>query len=345
METLILSKQDVSKLLNMKDAISSVEQAYIEFSSNKVIQPPIVSIDNTEHNGELDIKTCYSKSEKIISIKSACGYWDNPNEHNLPTLLATIQLLDGTTGYPLCIMDGSLITGYRTGGAGGLSARLLARRDSKKVAMIGAGNQARMQLKALCEVVDIQSVKVWDANSELIDTYKEEISTSLKLLVEPCKTAKEAVIDADIIVTTTPSKDMIVKDEWVKEGTHIIAIGADMKGKQELDPKIFSRAKIYVNSKTQCIERGETQNPIESGDIKISDIYAELGEVLLGTKEARLNDSEITIFDSTGMGIQDNTLATLIYKKSIVFKHRNIDKIALEGIFLLIIEAILTFRS
>lgn len=317
METLILLKQDVSKLLNMKDAITSVEQAYIEYSSNKVIQPPIVSIDDTEHNGELDIKTCYSKSQKIISIKCASGYWDNPKQHNLPTLLATIQLLDGITGYPLCIMDGSLITGYRTGAAGGLSARLLARKDSKKVAIIGAGNQARMELKAIREVIDIESVKVWDTNTKLLKAYKEEVSKSLNLIVETCETAKDAVVGADIIVTVTPSKNMIVKDEWIKDGTHIIAIGADMKGKQEIDPKIFSRAKIYVDSKAQCIERGETQNPIESEDIKISDIYAELGEVLLGNKEGRINPSEITIFDSTGMGIQDNTLATLIYKKAL----------------------------
>ena len=232
-------------------------------------------------------------------------------------MLATIMLLDGKTGYPLCIMDGSLITGYRTGAAGGLSARLLARKDSKKVAIIGAGNQARLQLKAICEVLNIESVKIWDTNTELLVAYKEEISKSLNLLVEICETAKDAVIDADIIVTTTPSKNMIVKDEWIKEGTHIIAIGADMAGKQELDTKIFRRAKIYVDSISQCVERGETRNSIMSGDIKISDIYAELGEVLLERKQARDNDTQVTIFDATGMGIQDNTLADLIYNKAL----------------------------
>jgi len=146
---------------------------------------------------------------------------------------------------------------------------------------------------------------------------REEISKSLNLLVETCETAKDAVIDADIIVTTTPSKNMIVKDEWIKEGTHIIAIGADMAGKQELDPKIFSRSKIYVDSIYQCVERGETRNAIMSGDIKTTDIYAELGEVLLKSKQGRDNDTQVTIFDATGMGIQDNTLADLIYNKAL----------------------------
>lgn len=317
METLLLSKQDVGMLINMKDAIDSVEQAYTDYCSNMVIQPPIVSIEDEENNGELDIKTCYSKSNQFISIKSASGYWDNPKAYNLPTMLATIMLLDGKTGYPLCIMDGSLITGYRTGAAGGLSARLLARKDSKKVAIIGAGNQARLQLKAICEVLNIESVKVWDTNTELLAAYKEEISKSLNLLIETCETAKDAVIDADIIVTTTPSKNMIVKDEWIKEGAHIIAIGADMAGKQELDTKIFRRAKIYVDSISQCVERGETRNAIMSGDIKTTDIYAELGEVLLKGKQGRDNDTQVTIFDATGMGIQDNTLADLIYNKAL----------------------------
>lgn len=317
METLLLSKQDVDMLINMKDAITSVEQAYTDYCSNMVIQPPIVSIEDEENNGELDIKTCYSKSNQFISIKSASGYWDNPKVYNLPTMLATIMLIDGKTGYPLCIMDGSLITGYRTGAAGGLSAHLLARKNSKKVAIIGAGNQARMQLKAICEVLNIESVKVWDTNTELLAAYKEEISKSLNLLVETCETAKDAVIDADIIVTTTPSKNMIVKDEWIKEGTHIIAIGADMAGKQELDTKIFRRAKIYVDSISQCVERGETRNAIMSGDIKTTDIYAELGEILLKGKQARDNDTQVTIFDATGMGIQDNTLAELIYNKAL----------------------------
>lgn len=317
METLLLSKQDVGMLINMKDAIASVEQAYTDYCSNMVIQPPIVSIEDEENNGELDIKTCYSKSNQFISIKSASGYWDNPRAYNLPTMLATIMLLDGKTGYPLCIMDGSLITGYRTGAAGGLSAYLLARKDSKKVAIIGAGNQARLQLKAICQVLNIESVKAWDTNTELLAVYKEEISKSLNLLVETCETAKDAVIDADIIVATTPSKNVIVKDEWIKEGAHIIAIGADMSGKQELDTKIFRRAKIYVDSISQCVERGETRNAIMSGDIKTSDIYAELGEVLLERKQARNNDTQITIFDATGMGIQDNTLADLIYNKAL----------------------------
>lgn len=317
MKTLILNKKDIFKIINMSDAIDSVEQAYRIFTKDMLEQPPIMSIDIPKHNGELDIKTCYSKIDDTISIKSASGYWNNQKIFNLPTLFATIMLLDGKTGYLLCIMDGSLITGYRTGAAGGLSASLLARKNSKKVAVIGAGNQARMQVKAIKEVLDVELVYVWSPSKDELISYRDDIVKDLGLKVEICETAKDAVIKADIIVTATPGRKAIVKDEWIKEGTHIIAVGADMDGKQELDTKIFRRAKIYVDSIQQCLERGETLNAIKSGDINKDDIYAELGEVILERKTGRTSDEEITIFDTTGMGIQDNTLATLLYNKAL----------------------------
>jgi alanine dehydrogenase len=317
MKTLILTKEEVGSLLNMKDAIHSVEQAYRIYAQNQLEQPPIMSIDVPEHLGELDIKACYSKVDETISIKSASGYWNNVRDHSIPNLLATIILLDGKTGFPLCIMDGSLITGYRTGAAGGLSAKILARGDSKKVALIGAGNQARMQIKAIVEVMTVDVVNVWSPLKEEMQTYKKDVEADLKLTVHICETPKEAVQDADIIVTVTPGKNAIVQDGWVKDGAHIIAVGADMAGKQEIDTKLFKRAKIFVDSLSQCLERGETRNAVISGDILPESIHAELGEVILGTKAGRSSAQELTIFDTTGMGIQDNTLSTMLYKKAV----------------------------
>lgn len=317
MKTLILSRADVSELLNMADTITAVEEAYRTFNSGFAIQPPIMSIDVPENNGELDVKACYSQSNSTITVKTAVGFWDNKANYDLPTLLATIILYDGKNGFPLCIMDGSLITGYRTGAAGAISAKLFARKNSKTVGVIGSGGQARMQAMALKEVLPIETIKVWSPSPEELAAYKADMEKALGIKVIPCETVKEAVQAADIVITTTPSKHALVSSTYIKTGTHIVAIGADMEGKQELDPLIFKNAKIVVDSKAQCLQRGEARNPFISGVIKDTDIYAEIGEILLKKKPGRENEGEITIFDSTGMGIQDNTVARMIYNKAL----------------------------
>lgn len=317
MKTLLLNQREVKQLLNMPDTIIAVEEAYKDFNRKMVIQPPIVSIEVQEHNGEMDLKAGYSKSTDMIAVKTAVGYYDNPKRYNLPSLLATITLYDGKNGYPVCIMDGSMITGYRTGAAGAVSAKVLARKNSEIVGVIGAGNQARMQIIALKQVLPIKTVKVWSPIREEQVKYKQDVELMLGIQVILCDEPKVAVENSDIIVTTTPGKNPIVQDEWVSPGTHIIAIGADMEGKQELDCKTFSRAKIVVDNIQQCVPRGETQNPIREGIITEKEIYAEIGEVLLGTKLGRENNKEITIFDSTGMSIQDNTTACRIFKNAV----------------------------
>lgn len=317
MKTLLLNQKEVKQILNMADTIAAVEEAYKDFNRKLVVQPPILSIEVPDYNGEMDLKAGYSKSTEMIAVKTAVGYWDNPKHYNLPTLLATITLYDGKSGYPVCIMDGSLITGYRTGAAGGVSAKVLARKNSEVVGVIGAGNQARMQVSALKEVLPIKTVKVWSPIGEDMLKYKQDIESMLGIQVILCDEPKEAVKSSDIIVTATSSKNSIVQDEWISPGTHIIAIGADMEGKQELDSKIFSHAKIVVDNIQQCVYCGETQNPIREGIITEKDLHGEIGEILLGTKLGRESNEEITIFDSTGMSIQDNITACMIFKNAI----------------------------
>lgn len=314
MKTLILNKEEIKQLINMKDAIHSVEKAYRIYGDNRLEQPPIVSIEAEAHNGELDIKSCYSKEDETISIKSASGYFDNERKHNLPTMLASIMLLDGTTGYPYCIMDGGLVTGYRTGAAGGLSAKLLARPESETVSVIGAGGQAKMQVLAIKEVLDIKTIKIWSRNRDEMKSYKDEVESLIDVNVIICETPEEATLETDIIVTTTPSKSAIIKDEWVRKGTHIIAVGADMPGKQELESALFKRAKIYVDSKDQCLERGETRNAILSKHINEATIDGELCQILMNQVSARTSSADITIFDTTGMGIQDTVLSVELYR-------------------------------
>ena len=198
-------------------------------------------------------------------------------------------------------MDGSLITGIRTGAAGAISCRLLARKDSCRVAVFGTGGQARMQIYALCELMAIKEVRVYARGRGGLDAYKSDVEAHTKVKVVICSTAEEAMEGADIAISTTPSKEYYVDSSAVKPGTHIVAVGADMAGKCEWDPKLFKGAKVVCDSIDQCVSRGETRNAIQAGIITKDDIYAEIGQLLSGSKPLRKNDEEITIFDTTGM--------------------------------------------
>ena len=317
MKTLLLKKSEVKSLLNMKDVIASVEEGYKAFCSGQVIQPDIVSVEIPECSGEMDVKAGYSKSTQMISVKCASGFYENQRTTDLPNSMSTVLLFDGCTGFPLCIMDGSLITGYRTGAAGAVSARLLARKDSKTVAVIGTGEQARMQIRALKEVQDFDRIIVWGRSGEQAGLYKREIEKELKCSVEISESPEDAAKGADIIITTTPGKTPLIKKEWIRPGTHIVAVGADMEGKQELDAELFRGAKIVVDNFHQCVTRGETQNPMRQGVINQKDIHCEIGQILLGEKPGRENDAELTIFDTTGMAVQDNVTAAKIYARAL----------------------------
>jgi alanine dehydrogenase len=314
MKTLLLNLNDVKESLSMKEVINAVEEGYLAYSKGKVQQPDIVSMEMPENNGETDIKSCYNELNESISVKIASGFYDNGKANDLPTLIGTILLYDGKTGAPLCIMDGSLITGIRTGAAGAISSKLLARKDAKTAAVFGGGTQARMQIYALCQVRDIREVRVYSEYQQELAKYKEDVEANTKAVVILCSTPEEAMKGADIAISTTPSKKYFVDKSLVKPGMHIVAVGADMAGKNEWDPEVFNGAKIVNDSIPQCVSRGETRNAIISGVIRESDVYAEIGELLAGEKPLRESEDEITIFDTTGMGIQDNVTAVMVYE-------------------------------
>jgi alanine dehydrogenase len=318
MKTLLLKKEEISSLIGMKEAIGTVEAAYKAFNSDQVEQPGYIGMHLPAPRGEIDFKLSYYKSNEMISMKASSGaFKDNPTARGLPTNMGTILLFDGMSGGLACVMDGSLITGLRTGACGAVSVKALARKNSKKITSIGTGIQARMQIRAINEIMKIEEIQAWDRDPVSLAKYKADIESEFGIPVFMANSKKEAVEQADILITTTRGTGAVVEAGWVKPGTHIVAIGADAPGKQEFDPEIFRNAKVVVDSLVQCVEKGETQNPLKSNIITQDDIYAEIGEILLGKKPGRENDEEITIFDSTGMAIQDNTTASKIYQNAI----------------------------
>lgn len=318
MKTLLLTKQEVGSLISMKDVIDAVGEAYKAFSSGQVVQPDYIGIDLPSPRGEIDFKLGYYKANEMISMKaSSGGFIDNPISHDVPSSMGTILLFDARSCALICVMDGSLITSLRTGASGAVSVKVLARKNSKKITTIGTGNQARMQIRAINEVMKIEEIHAWSRNPDKLSRYKMDIESEFGIPVIVANSKKEAVEQADILITTTRGKGPLVEADWVKPGTHIVAIGTDQKGKQELGPEIFKNAKIVNDSISQCTEKGETWHPLNEKIITKDDIHGEIGEILLGRKSGRENDEEITIFDSTGMAIQDNTTSEKIYRNAI----------------------------
>ena len=318
MKTLLLKKEEVSRLISMKEVIGAVEEAYKAFSSGQVDQPPYIGIHLPPPRGEIDFKLGYYKGNEVISMKaSSGGFPDNPTVYGVPSGMGTILLFDARTCALICVMDGSLLTGLRTGACGAVSVKALARKNAKRITSIGTGNQARMQIRAMTEIMKIEEIHAWDHTQESLSKYKADIESEFGIPVIMAGSMKEAVAQADILITTTRGKGSLVEADWVKPGTHIVAIGTDMKGKQEFDPEIFRNAKIVNDSIEQCIDKGETWHPLNKGIIAKEDIHGEIGEILLGRKAGRENDEEITIFDSTGMAIQDNTASYKIYQNAI----------------------------
>ncbi|MCL0037304.1 alanine dehydrogenase [Dehalococcoidia bacterium] len=313
-EVLLLSRSKVEELLDTGEVLKAVEQAFVFQAKGKALMPPKLYLELPQYQGDFRAMPAYIDGS--AGVKWVSVYPDNCRR-DLLSVVATIILCDPNTGYPLAIIDGTYITDMRTGAAGGVAVKHLARRDSSIIGIIGAGMQARTQLLAISEVLPrIDEVKVFDQCEDASRRYAEEMGTRLNLNVRYAETIGEAT-EADIVVTTTPSRKPIVKRHHIRPGTHINAIGADAKGKQELEADLLKDAKIIVDEIEQAAHSGEINVPLSEGVITLKGIYGTLGEVVAEKKRGRENDEEITIFDSTGLAIQDIICAKLVYEKAV----------------------------
>jgi ornithine cyclodeaminase/alanine dehydrogenase len=311
-EVLILSQSEVQECLPMSRAIDAVRTAYSAFAQGRVQMPPVQHLDVHDYRGEVDIKSGFVKDFGLIGTKIASGFYDN-QKLGLPPGIAVIVLMDLKTSMPLAIMDGTHITAYRTGAAGAVAASVLARNDSSVVGVVGAGTQGRMQVLALKELFDIQAVNVWDIDKKRTQNYQKDMQQNLGIEVSMMDTPSAVVPGTDILVTVTPARKPLIMADKIHEGLHINAIGADGPGKQELDPLLMKRvSKIVVDSLAQCRRIGELQHALAQGVIDESNVHAEIGEILNGNKPGRESESEITLFDSTGLSAQDIAAANVV---------------------------------
>ena len=310
-----LNRKEVESLLDMKGTLKVVEEAFRQHGLKKVQMPPKLYLYFKNHNGDLRTMPGYLEEQDITGVKIVNVHPDNP-KIGLPTVMALVILNSTETGAPLAIMDGTYLTDMRTGASGGVAVKYLARKNAKTVGFVGTGNQARSQLMAINEIIDIHEIKATSADEKQTLAFKDDMELKVECEITPKKTIRE-VCDCDILVTTTPSREPIIMNEWISEGTHINAIGADAPGKEELDPLILKRAKVIVDDIGQASHSGEVNVPISKGSLSVKDIFGELGEVITGKKKARTNDSDVTVFDSTGLAIQDVATADMVYRKAL----------------------------
>ncbi len=325
---LVINQKEVQKLISPKEAkkiVNAVEKSFGDYGKKKVQMPCKMYLYFKKENGDLRIMPSYSDTLKIAGTKIVNVHPNNPKK-GLKTVMAVILLNDPKNGLPLAMMDGTYITAMRTGAAGAVGTKYLARKDSKTMGIIGAGDQAFTQI--ICSISinkKIKDITIFDLDTKRVRSLAAKLRPyGVKVTV--AKDIKEAV-QKDVLITTTPVRKPIIKKEWILPGTHINAIGADAEGKQELDSGILKVAKIIIDDWAQASHSGEINNAVRKGLITEKDIHGGLGDIVAKKLVGRTNDKEITIFDSTGLGVQDLYTADLVYKLAKIKKVGKIVKI------------------
>jgi len=314
----VLTETNIRKCVGLdQEAFAAVADAFTALATGQVTLPPIVRIDVPEHKGEVDIKTAYVRGLDSFAIKIAAGFFEN-YRLGLPTGSGMMVVVSAKTGRPEAVLlDNGYLTDLRTGIAGALAARYLARKEIDTAGVIGAGAQARYQMMALKQVRDFRRLMIYSIIPQEVDQYVQEMSQMLGVEIVKAKDVETVVRHSDIVVTCTPAKEPYLKAEWLHPGLHITAMGTDSEDKQELYADALGRADLLVcDSKSQCFRLGEFHNGLEAGIISLDDPIVELGDLTSGREPGRRSDQEITICDLTGVGVQDTAIALLAYRKA-----------------------------
>ena len=302
---------DTDRDLDISRVNRAVESAFADHGRGLVQMPPKLYVTLPE--GDFRTMPAYLPSLSLAGVKIVNVHPGNP-EKGLPTVMALTVILDIATGQPVAIINATRLTDMRTGAAGAVAAKYLSPKKEIVLGIVGTGRQAGAQITAISRELKIQEVKIWSRNPAHVRKFAEQFAEY------PCQAAPmERVCDCDVLVTTTPSTTPIIRSEWIHEGTHINAIGADAPGKEELDPALLRRAAVFVDDPVQAIHSGEINVPISQGLYRADEIAGTIGEVVIGKKQ-RPGADTITIFDSTGLAIQDLAIAKIAMQHGRTFE-------------------------
>lgn len=295
------------KNLGLAAVNAAVEAAFADHGKGLVQMPPKVYV--TLPAGDFRTMPAYLPSLDIAGVKIVNVHPENPKK-GLPSVMALTVILDTATGRPLAILNATRLTEMRTGAAGAIAAKYLAPKKECVLGVIGTGRQAEAQVRATAQELAITAIRVWSRNPAHAEAFAGRFRE-----FDAKDVSLEAACDCDVLVTTTPSRTPLVKNEWIHEGMHINAIGADAPGKEELDPAILRRARVFVDDPAQAVHSGEINVPIRRGLYTAGMIAGTLGEIVTGRK-GRQRPGEITVFDSTGLAIQDLAIASIAMQQA-----------------------------
>jgi len=312
---LILTADEVRQALPMRETIEAMKRAYASLSDGKADAPLRTRLAIPPHNGLALFMPAYVQTHETeaLAVKIVSIHPEN-HRRGLPYIHAAVLVLEADSGRAAALLEGASLTAIRTGAGSGAAIDLLARADSKTVAIFGAGAQARTQLEAACAVRNIESVFIFDPKREAAEKFAAEMAgrgrvpKNTQAAASPAQAAKEA----DIICAATTATNPVFADADVKSGAHISAIGSYTPEMQEIPGETVARAKVVVDSRSATLaETGDLLTPMRAGLFDESHIHAELGEIALGRKPGRTSESEITYFKSVGVAVQDAMAAQL----------------------------------
>ena len=318
---LLLSREDIKKVFTIKDAIEADKKAFQYVVEGKCEIPLRTNIQAPKYDGCFLFMPAYLEEMDTASLK-IINIFPHNIDNGIPSSPAQVLLIDGKTGLVTAVLDGTYVTQLRTGAASGAAFDVLAKKDCRVGALIGTGGQAPTQLEAMLAARTLQEVRVYDMNPERTKAFAETMQEELKdygARIVPAASSDEAIDDADLIITVTPSSKPVFDGTKVKAGATISCVGAYQHHMQEMDPAILPRAsKIYFDSREAVLsESGDILIPLEEGIITEKDFTGDLGDVLLGKVVGRENDDEIIVFETVGVAAQDLVAAKEIYEKAV----------------------------
>jgi ornithine cyclodeaminase/alanine dehydrogenase len=313
---LVLRRNEIAALMDRAAYLAAVETGFRCLASGGASIPMPMHIPVEE--GGFHVKGARIVLDRAyIAVKVNGNLPDNPRRKGLPTIQGVLLLCDAGDGSVLAVMDSIEITSKRTAAATALAARYLAREDARVIAICGCGEQGRSQLAALVEVVSVKRVFAWDVDLGKARAFASESHEALGVEVKVVKEVRDATTSSDIIVTATSAKSPFLTRECVSAGAFVAAVGADNPDKSELDPGLMTGAKIVVDLLSQCVVMGDLHHAVEAGRVLTADVHAELGDLVVGRKPGRTDPQEITVFDSTGVAIEDAASAAWVYQRAV----------------------------
>jgi len=314
---LILTEPELRRLVRVDlEAVEAIERAFTWLAQGRVTMPPIMHLE-VGRAGDVDIKAAYVEGLDRFAVKLGAGFFGN-HKLGLPNSPAMMVVLSSRTGMPEAVLlDNAYLTDVRTGAAGAVAARHLAPKVVRTAGQIGAGVQGRFQMTGLKAVRDFKRLIIYDLDRDRLEGYREEMSGLLGVEVILASGPEEVVRESQVVVTSTPARKPYLQAGWLHPGLHLTAMGADLPDKQELEAEVLARADLLVcDRKTQALAMGELHHGLTAGVLTPESVIVELGEITSGSRPGRTSESQITLCDLTGTGVQDTAIADLALTKA-----------------------------